>query len=372
MENHYGQATWSENMKILDKYIIGKFLGTFVFTILMFIMVAVVIDLVEHMDDFIDKEAPTNLIISEYYVNFIPHIIFLLFPLFVFIAVIFFTSQLASRSEIVATLAGGISFYRLLFGPYLFAAAILVALQLYANHYVVPDANKTRLDFESQYMKRRKIATNKNVHMQIAPNQFIYMESFVYKDSVGRKFTLEKLGDDGLVEKLSARRIEWKGKTQKWKLRNFVHRSINGLDENITTGVEKDTTFQFVPADLKSQVRLKEAMTRTELLSHIDKEKTRGAPNVEFYEVEHHKRSSVPFATFILTTIALAVASRKTRGGMGLHLFIGIAISCAYIIFMQFSTTFATNGNLSPLLSVWIPNIVFGLLAFILVLRAPK
>jgi len=359
-------------MKKIDWYIIKKFLGTFVFTILLFSVVTVVIDVSERIDDFLENEAPLKLIVFQYYLNFIPYIVFLLSPLFIFVATIFFTSKLASRSEIVAMLAGGISFYRILFVPYLFCASLLVGIQLYANHYLVPNANDDRIAFENKYLKKKYISRDKNVHMQIDPEHYIYMETYNNRDTMGRKFTLERIADKKLKSKLFAQTIKWNGQKQSWRLSQYYTRYIDGNKERIVRGTNLDTTFVFFPKDFERRVAFKATMTTPQLTEHINKERMKGAPNIEFYEVERHQRTAVPIATFILTMIAFSIASRKVRGGMGFHIFIGIAISAAYIVSLQFSTTFATNGNLSPLLSVWIPNIIFGILAFYLMLTAPK
>ncbi|OWY23977.1 YjgP/YjgQ family permease [Sphingobacteriales bacterium UPWRP_1] len=359
-------------LKIIDRYIITKFLGAFVFTVLLFAAVAVSIDLSERIDDFLEHNAPFWGVITGYYLNFIPFIIFFLSPLFIFIAVIFFTSRLASRSEIIAILASGVSFYRLLFVPYLIASVILVALQLYANHFFVPNANKKRFNFEDMYVKKKTSSSNKNVHMQIAPDTYIYVETFNNRDSTGRNFTLEKIANKQLSYKLSAKNIAWKDSTQSWQLNNYMAHSFNGLKETVRHGDKTDTVFNLKPADFQKKVNLKEAMTTPELAVFIEEEKIKGAPFIEFYQVERYRRTAVPFATFILTIIGFSIASRKVRGGIGLHLFAGIAISSAYVLLLQFATTFATNGNLSPILSVWLPNLLFGVFSIVLLLRAPK
>lgn len=360
-------------MKKLDRYIVGKFLGTFFFTVLLLCVVIVVIDLSERMDDFLENDAPIDLIIFQYYMNFVPHTVLTLSPLFIFVAAIFFTSRMAYRSEIVAILASGVSFYRLMFGPYFFAATLLVILQLYGTHYLVPDANKDRLDFEYAYMRGKIVNKDRDIHLQIAPDSYIYFETFILSDSSGRKFTLEQIdSNQNMVYKLHAARAKWIGSIQKWQLTNYTERRINGLKEELSKGTKMDTTLSFHPKDFAREKRFKDAMTRTELNEYLVKERQRGTPNLEFYEVEKHRRTAVPFSTYILSIIALAVASRKVRGGMGFHVFIGIALSAGYIVALQFSTTFATNGNLPPLLGAWIPNLIFGVIATYLVVKAPK
>lgn len=359
-------------LKIIDRYIIVKFLGAFVFTVLLFAAVAVSIDISERIDDFLENSAPLSGILLKYYLNFVPYIIFFLSPLFIFIAAIFFTSRLASRSEIIAILAGGVSFYRLLFVPYFISAVILVGVQLYANHYFVPNANKIRFDFEDKYVKKKTGTSNRNVHMQIAPDTYIYTETFTTRDSMGRNFTLENIRNKQLTYKLSAKTLEWIDSTRQWRLGNYLAHSFNELRETIRTGEHLDTFFNLKPSDFQKKVNLKEAMTTPELSVFIEEEKVKGAPYIEFYQVERYRRTAVPFATFILTIIAFAISSRKVRGGVGLHLFIGIAISSTYILLLQFATTFATNGNLSPLLSVWLPNLLFAIISVYLLIKAPK
>lgn len=360
-------------MKKLDKYIVGKFLGTFFFTVLLLCVVIVVIDLSERIDDFLENDAPFNLVVFQYYANFIPHTVLTLSPLFVFISAIFFTSRMAYRTEIIAILASGISFYRILFGPYLFAATLLFALQLYGSHYWVPEANKERLTFEYQYMRGQIVNKDKDIHLQIAPDSYVYLETFILSDSSGRKFTLEQIdSNQNMLYKLHAARAKWNGTKGKWELSNYTERRIDGLKESITTGTNMDTVLNFHPRDFAREKRFKDAMTRSELNEYITKERQRGTPNLEFYQVEKHRRTSVPFASYILSIIALAVASRKARGGMGFHVFVGIALSALYIITLQFSTTFATNGNLSPFLGAWMPNIIFGVIAVWMLVKAPK
>lgn len=361
-------------VKKLDTYIIRKFLGTFAYAIILFSVVSVVLDVAERLDNFLEKDAPVDAIIFDYYMGFVPHIIFLLFPIFVFISVIFFTSQLAARSEIVAILASGVSFYRILFVPYFISATVLVALQLVGNHYIVPQANESRLAFEEVYIRGGYVSNERNIHVQVAKGEFGYVESFNSKDTSGRKFTLEHFEDHKLTYRLKAQSIRWRN--NKWKLVNYSIRTIDGLNETIQKGSRLDTVFNFTPDDFdrrtRSLISSTEAMITPELNQFIEDQTVKGSSNVPFYEVEKHRRTSSPFATYFLTIIGFAVASRKARGGMGWHILVGIAISSAYVLFLQFSKTFATNGDFSPLMSMWLANIVFGVLSIILLLRAPK
>jgi len=304
--------------------------------------------------------------------SFIPYIVFLLSPLFVFISVIFFTSKLAYRSEIIAILASGISFYRILFVPYFISASLLVGLQLYANHYLVPNSNKTLREFENLYIKKNYVNRDKNIHLQIEKDTYVYVGSYNNNDSLATNFTLEVIEDKKLLYKLAAKKAKWNNKEKAWSLTKFQARRVNGMKEHFREGEKMDTIINLHPSDFDRRVTQKEALTTPELTTFIAKERQKGAPFLEFYLVEQHRRSAIPFATFILTIIGLAIASRKVRGGMGFHIFIGIALSSAYIVLLQFSTTFATQGNLSPLLGVWLPNIFFGILSIYLLWKAPK
>lgn len=359
-------------MKKLDWYIIRQFLGAFFYTIMLFSAIAVVIDISERIDDFLENSAPLYLIITQYYANFVPYIVFLLAPLFIFISVIFFTSQLAYRSEMIAIFASGVNFYRILLGPYFFAALLLVCLQLFANHYWVPKGNASRIEFEDQYVRGKYVNTDRNIHIQIDKENYIYVESFNVRDTSGRRFSLERFKNKKLVYKLSADRMKWMPELEKWRVENYTIRTIDSLRETLQKGALLDTAIALTAADFDRRTNYKEAMTTPELQRFIAQERMKGAPFVEFYEVELYRRTAIPFATFILTVIGMAVASRKVRGGMGLHIAVGIGISAAYILFLQFSTTYATNGTLSPLISVWIPNFIFGVLAIYLLFKAQK
>lgn len=362
-------------MKKLDLYIIKKFLGAFFFTVLLFIIISVVVDISEKMDDFMEGGVPFKEIVLGYYANFIPWIVFLLSPVFIFISVIFFTSQLAYRSEIIASLSSGISFYRLLLVPYAIGAFILFAIQYGANHYLVPISNQNRIDFELEWFSKKKskrLGTQKDLHLQVAEDLYLFLGTYDRKDSTGVNFTLERVRDNMLEEKLSARRIRWRGEDETWELGSYTIRTMDGEEETFARGSKMDTAFAFLPKDLTTETYLKEAMITPRLKDYIKEQEAKGAPDIESLKVEQYRRTSIPFATFILTVIGFALASRKVRGGMGLHVLLGFGLSAAYVLMMQFSTTFAINGNLSPFLSVWIPNILFGILSIYLLKLAPK
>lgn len=359
------------NVKILDRYIIRKFLGTFFLTLALFIIIAIVFDVTEKLEDFLNGKVPLSTIIFDYYLNFIPYFAILFTPLFLFVAVIFFTSRMAYRSEIIAILNSGITFNRMLV-PYMVAAGFIAGLNIYANHWLIPNANKTRIAFEDEYIGYKPRNTGRDIHMQIAKDQFIYLESFNFDDSSGYKFSFEKFDDGNLKYKIRADKIKWNGAQKQWLLKNYVARTNNGMQETLKTGHDTLITYSFLPKDFEKKLNEVFTMNARELNSVIDELTLRGADNIAYYEVEKYKRTAFPFAIFILTLIGVSLASRKVRGGIGLHIGIGIAISFAYILFQQFSQTFSTNGDLPPIIGVWIPNFIFGVVAVYLYLKAPK
>lgn len=355
----------------IDRYIIRKFLQTFLLAILLFSFIAVVIDLTEKLDDLIEKAVPLRETVFGYYMNFLPYIDSLLSPLFIFISVIFFTSRMAYRSEIIAILASGVSFYRLLV-PYLLTAFLLAGFLLYANHFLVPNTNKKRLAFEYTYIDNPYRNLDRNIYLQVEKDKYVYMENFHPKDNTGYKFSYEVISGGQLRYKLRADKIEWMEDAGKWRLKNYIACNYEEFGEKIKKGALLDTALHFAPQDFFQRVSLKEEMNTVQLRQQIRTLQLRGAEKVEYYLIELHRRTADAFTVFILVLIGVAIASRKVRGGSGLHIAFGIALSASFIIFTRFSTTFATNGNLSPFLSVWIPNVLYGILALWLVMKAPK
>ena len=356
--------------KKLDWYIIKKFLGTFFFTLLLFMAVSIVIDFSENVDDFVEKEVPVDKVISGYYLNFIPQISFMLFPIFIFIAVIFFTSRLANRSEIVAAYGTGVSFYRILFVPYMLCAFMLTGFQLYANHYWVPQANERLLNFENTYISKSNYHRSRNIHFQVSKDEYAYLENYSIKDSTGYKFAFEKMHDDKLVYKIRADKIKWK--TDHWEIVNYYKRYINGLDEKIEEGEKMDTTLALLPEDFGKTEQNKDMMITPDLKQYIAKERSRGVSGLALFDVEVQRRSAVPFATILLTIMGYAIASRKMRGGMGLHLAFGAGLSSAMVMLQQFSHTFSIKGGLDPVIGSWMPNIIFTIICIILLKVAQK
>lgn len=358
-------------MKKLDIYIIKKFLGTFFYAISLLIIVVIVIDITEKIDDFLEKKAPLSEIIFVYYVNFIPYFVNLFLYLFTFIAVIFFTSRMASNTEFVAILSSGVSFKRLLV-PYILSAFILSLLSFYLANWLIPQTSEKRRAFINTYVEKLTQDMDRNIHIQLDPNTFLYVDNYNNSNNIGYNFSIEKFNSSGLYYQMNANQIIWDSTQNQWTIKNYIIRTLDGLDESLTRGSILDTNINVTPDDFIIYENSYELMNYSQLRHYINKEKQKGASNLQFYEVEKHKRFAYPFATIILTLIGVSLSSRKVKGGIGLHLGFGIAISFAFILFMQISTVFATYGNLSPAIAVWIPNIIFGILAIYLLRIAPK
>jgi lipopolysaccharide export system permease protein len=357
--------------KIIDIYIIRKFLGTFFFAIILIISVAVVFDITERMDDFIEKHAPLDEIIIDYYLNFIPYFANLFSSLILFIAVIFFTSNLSSNTEIIAILGSGVSFRRLML-PYLVSATFIALFSFSLSNFIIPPANKVRLEFTEKYLKNPFKYYDRNIHRQVQPGEFIYMESYNVNNRVGYKFSIEKFSNGRLVSKLISDYVKWDDRLKKWKVFNYYIRNIDGVKESIVRGSEIDTSIFITPDDFNKRVEIVETMNFHELNSFIKEQQMLGTSNIDIFLIEKYKRSSFPFSTFILTLIGVSIASRKSKGGAGLHIGMGILISFAYILFMQISSQFAIGGDLNPLLAVWLPNIIFTFVGIVLYHIAPK
>lgn len=301
--------------------------------------------------------------IFNYYKDFIPHITALLFPLFIFIATIFFTSQLAYKSEIIAILASGTSFQRFL-RPYLLGGGFLCLISLIANHWIIPNANKERLAFEDRYIHNATVVSDKNVHLRLSKDLYVFLQTYDYTTNMGYHFTAEKIDGTLLKEKIMADHVSYDSVKKIWKLYSLTIRTNDGIKESLRFEAERDVKYPgFTPKDLNADEAIKEALTTPELNRYIAKEQLRGRENLNFYFVEKHRRTAQPFAGMILTIIGCCIASKKVRGGSGLHLALGIAISALYIMFLQLSTTFSTKASLNPFIAVWIPNIIFGFVA---------
>lgn len=358
----------------LDKYIIKKYLSTFVFTIAMITMIAIAIDFFEKVDKFLKDTVSTHDIIFDYYLNFIPWINGLLWPIFVLISVIFFTSRMASDSEIVAMLSAGIS-YRRIMRPFILSACLLSVLLWVGKNYLIPQCTKVKNEFTSEHLKRSsKKALDDNTHFYLNPDEKIYIRYFRKSDSTAQNFRLEKFDDDKLAYVLKARKLRFISEPNNWRLEDYEYRSINGMNEELvlTNGGKLDTTFTFTPGDFIRYANQMEMMTTTDLRAFIKQEQDRGIDTAKKYKTELYSRTADPFTIIIVTLIGLAIASRKVRGGMGLHLAAGVILGSAYVIISRFSMTFAINLDMPAALGAWIPNIVFGVIAFYLISKAQK
>ncbi|MCX6291950.1 MAG: LptF/LptG family permease [Bacteroidetes bacterium] len=358
-------------MKTLDKYIIRKFLGTFFLSLALIIVIAVVFDISEKIDDFLERHAPFTAIVFQYYLNFIPYFANLFAPLFVFISVIFFTSKMAANTEIVAILNSGVSFRRMLF-PYFISAAAIAIISFYFNGWVIPHSNSKRLAFENVYIRNPVEFKDRNIHRQISPGVYIYLESYNNNDNIGFRFAMEKIQNGKRIYFLDSDRILWDSISSKWRIENYFVRTINGFHEHLSGGMRLDTALAFTPSDFKRRITIIDAMDTPTLNKFIEDEKMLGSENLSIFLLEKYRRTAVPVATFILTLMGVSLSSRKIRGGIGMQLGIGITLSFAYILFMQISNTFATSGSVAPLVAVWIPNFIFAIVALFLVRVAPK
>ncbi|WP_075602255.1 LptF/LptG family permease [Saccharicrinis aurantiacus] len=356
----------------LDRYIIFKFLGTYFFAILLIVSIAVVFDITEKIDDFIEKGAPLNAIVVDYYANFIPYFANLFTPLFVFIAVIFFTSKMAYQTEIIAILSSGVSFKRLMF-PYLVGSLVIAVFSFWLGAYVIPPANKTRLAFETVYIKKQKDRGLQDIHLQLEPGLFVYMGRYYALRNRGTYFGSERFEGKTLKSKLSAQSIVFNEEADNWTISDYVIQNFS--DDHtieIIEGSKLDTVFNMTPKDFTEEHNWHETMNNSELIEYIDAQTKKGVGAIQPFKIEYYKRWANPFSAFILSLIGVSLASRKVRGGMGLHIGVGLALSFTYILFMTISTTFAVNGSMNPLLAVWIPNIVFSLIGVYLYQKAPK
>lgn len=347
--------------KTIDIYIIKKFLGTFFYAIALIISIAIVFDISENLDEFISKDATLYTIVFQYYLNFIPYFANLFSALFTFIAVIYFTSKMAYTTEIIAILSSGVSYHRLM-RPYMISAFIIALLTFLLGAYIIPKANKKRIDFRNTYIDTHRSYLERNIHRQISPGVYIYMRSYNTSNDVGYKFTIEKFKKGELKSKLSADYVKWDRERKTWVANNYFIRNLDGYKETITTGTKIDTTLNMKPEDYRVVKNIVETMTLPMLSKEIKDMKLRGVNNIKF-EIEKQKRISGPFSAFILTLIGASLASRKVKGGIGLHLGIGLLLAFTYIMFMQVATVFAISGSVPPMLAAWIPNFIYGGLA---------
>jgi len=361
-------------LKRIDRYIISKFIGTYIYSIMLIISIAIVFDVNENLAKFSTYGAPLKAIVFDYYANFVPYFSNLFSPLFVFISVIFFTSKLAGNSEIIAMLAAGVSFRRLL-RPYMISAALIAMVNLALGAYVIPKGTVVRQDFEAKYKNSKRTTSATNVQLMVGPGIIAYMQQYDDRSKTAFGFSLDKFENKKLVSHMTASTLRYDSISDTryhWKAQNYKIRTLKGLKEHITSGATLDTLIMMEPMDLVFSKGQQETLTSPELRQYISKQYDRGSGNVVQYEVEYHKRIATSFASFILTIIGVSLSSRKRKGGMGLYLGIGLGLSFAYILLQTVSATFAINADTPPMLAAWIPNILYVFIAYFCLRQAPN
>ena len=358
-------------MKQLDKYLGGRFLATFFFIMGLLLLISIVVDLTENLDDMLDEQTPASPIIN-YYLDFIPWISSLLAPLFVFISVIFFTSRLTNNSEIIAMISGGVSFYRLLL-PYIGAGLLIAILFFFPNHFWLPKSNADILAFKQEHLgKNEQIGESRNIHIQLDSSRILYLRSFNKRTQRGYGLELEHFDGKDVTYKLKSNSVEWIDSTQNWIAKRYTERFVQQDGEELKQGKDKILDIDLIPQDFVIIKRQWTTLPTPQLNKAIKREKQKGSNLVKFYQVEKNKRTSTPVAILIFTLMGVAIASRKVRGGTGIHLAIGILISAIFVLLLNFSETIAQNTAVSPVLSVWMPNIIFAIVAAVLVFKAQK
>lgn len=358
-------------LSTLDRYILRKYLGSFLLSMAMILAICVVIDISEKLDAFYDNHAPLSEIVFDYYVNFIPYFANMLTPLFAFISVIFFTSKMAYNTEIIAILAGGVSFNRML-KPYVVGSMLIVVMSFVMSGYVIPPANRTRLDFEDKYVAAFKNQVAIDIQLEVRPGVILYIERFEHERNRGTHFSLERFEGKKLVSRTTGQTIDWTPEDSVWHISQYMTRDFDGIFETVTTGANMDTLIDVVPQEFFINEQYAPQMTNAELRHYIRRQNERGMGNTQAFEVEYHKRYSMPLASLILMLIGVSLASKKQKGGTGLLLGLGIVMSAVYILFMTVSSMFAIKGNMPVILAVWLPNIVFSAIAVMLYAKAPK
>lgn len=365
-------------IKKLDWYILKKFISTTVFMVLIFCVIAVAIDTSEKADDFVKSGLPTSKIITKYYFGFVPFIISMIFPLMVFIATIFFTSKLAGKSELVAILAGGVRFNRML-RPYFLGALLMGGIFWVATQYWIPKAMLLRANFQTQYIDSKSsyeqgeaAKRTRSYYFRVNANTFAGMRNYDTSSKSANDFYMDRLNGTKLVYNLRADYLRWDTAKNTWKLQNVTERKIEGVKEITKVIPEMTMNLNLKPNEIKFDKYLKDKMTTPELTRYIKGEESRGAEGLNDYKVERYRRDANPISVLILTMIGAVIASRKTRGGSGLHLAVGIISAAFFVVMDKFSLTFSTKGSFPPMLAAWTPNIIFSLFAVWMYRIAPK
>ena len=358
-------------MKTIDLYIIKKFIVTFLFSTLLFSLIAIFIDISEKIDDFIKHKPPLTTVIFGYYIYFLPWFYGLFGPLFVFLSCMFFNSKLAQNTEIIAILSTGTK-YRNVLKPYFIVAGMLTIFFIFLNTFLIPICEKHKLAFEDEYIKEKKTVQSQNLHVQITPGTMLFIESFNYLDSTGNNLTLERFVDSKVVQRIFASRLLWNKKKSMWQMENFKQRIFTDDGEILIRGALKDTVLPIKPSEFIIKSQYISSMTNSELNDYIRSEKEKGSSKLSAYYVELYRRTTSAFSFFPLTLLAVAISSRKTRGGLGLHLGLGIFITMIYLLTVQVFNTFGISNVMNPLVAVWTPVVLFSIVALFMIIKAPK
>ncbi len=369
------KKSWTANsripgLKIIDVYILKKFLGTYFFATMLILAVIAMFDITEKLDAFL--QAPLKATIFDYFMSFLPYFALQLAPLFTFIAVIFFTTKLADHSEIIAMLSSGISFNRLM-RPYMVGAAVIAAITFVLSNYLIPPTNQKRFDYTNKYVKNHEITSGIDIQMMTSPGNVVYIGRFEKGTSTGYRFSMDKFEGKELVSRLTAQTAVYDTtRTYHWTLRNYMIRNFKGMNETIEKGMSKDTVIPIEPRDLLIQEDDQETMTTPQLTEFINKQRARGVANIKSFEIERERRYAATAAAFILTLIGLSLSAKKVKGGMGLNIGIGLALSFSYILFSSLTSQFAISGATTPFIAMEIPNVVYLIIGIFLYWRARK
>lgn len=358
-------------MKILDWYILKKFLIAFVYVVLILVSILCVIDFTEKSDDFIRGGVSYSLVFKQYYLNYIPYIANMFSPISIFIATVFVTARMATHTEIIAILSSGVSFRRMMV-PYLIGSIVVGIFIFYMIGWVIPDANKVRIGFENRYLKNQFFFDGQNVHMKIGPDHYAYLESYNSTLNTGYQFTLETIEGGALRSKLKAKMITWQPEKGKWLMDEYFVRVLEGDKEKILEGKNMDTLINLSPQDFSDNYMLHETFTSPELNEYISKLKEKGAENIEIYLTEKYERYTYPFAIIILTMIGVIASARRTREGAGFQIAFGFLLAVIYILFALISQSFSNLGSMGPLMASWLPNIIFSIIGLIMYKTVPK
>lgn len=355
-------------ISLLDGYIIRKFLGTYVFSIALILAIVVMFDINEKLDAFL--QAPLKATVFDYFLNFLPYFANQFSPLFVFITVIFFTSKLADKSEIIAMLSSGMSFHRLL-RPYMISAAVIAAFTFVLGAYIIPPANAKRIDYTNTYVRNRRVDYGDNIMMQVAPGRIAYMSRYDNTTKTGYRFSLEEFKDKKLVSRLTATSIRWDTLYQ-WSVSDYMIRDFGADREIMRRGMQLDTVIPFEPRDFLISRNDWETLTSPQLRQYVERQRQRGVANIQAFEIEYEKRYAMCAAAFILTVIGMALSSKKVKGGMGMNIGLGLVLSFSYILFMTVTSSFAVSGITSPFVAMWIPNVLYAIIAVVLYFKAAR